>query len=92
MYGELTYLVDAGAVVFPNFFQRLHPPRGMHGYTPDVEANWAHVIVLPDGSPVRAGGRGRVAGNLVDVFPTLAELLGLDVPAGLAARSLLEAG
>jgi hypothetical protein len=82
-YGELIFVTEPRVAVFPNFFQRRTPPAGMHGYTPEVVANWAH-FVLVDDSPAR----GPVKGQLVDVYPTLARLLGLHEPTGVEATPL----
>jgi arylsulfatase A-like enzyme len=46
-------------------------------------------VVMPEGDPLARAGRVGDWVSLVDVMPTLAELLGVEVPAGLDGRSLL---
>jgi hypothetical protein len=86
--GELYYVVPGGTVLFPNFFQATAPPKGMHGYVPEVEENWARVIVRG------AGARGELPRpvDLADVFPVMAELLDLPVPPACQGCSFLRSG
>jgi hypothetical protein len=83
--GELFYVMQGGIVLFPDFFQGTVPARGMHGYLPEEEENWAAIILQAD----EAGGRLSQPVDLIDVFPVMAELLGLPVPNGCQGRSFL---
>jgi hypothetical protein len=84
--GELFFVVPAGTVLFPNFFQVTTPPRGMHGYLPEEVENWGRVLVRAQGL------RGRLPRpvDLVDIFPVMVTLLGLKVPSGCQGRSFLD--
>lgn len=87
-FGELVFVVHDQVGIFPNFFQHDRPCRGLHGYLPEVEGNWAKLIV--------AGGGVQAAFNqpveMVDLYPTLLELLGCRMPAEVKAQSVLARG
>ena len=63
--------------------RRRLPERGAHGYDPDCPANQGQLII---DSPRVAAGTDLGTRDLVDLFPTLCILLGLDFPPGLSAR------
>jgi len=90
-FGQLIFAVDSHTLVFPNFFQRLKPARGMHGYPPDVQDNWAHYVVA---SSTDSASHGKLPHpvDMVDLFPTFLELLDLPVPARSHTRSILQQG
>lgn len=88
-FGQLIFVADGHALVFPNFFQRLSPARGMHGYLPDVQDNWAHHIIVNSARDVPRGKLPQPV-PMVDLFPTFLELLQLPVPEGNHARSILQ--
>lgn len=85
-FGEMIFVVNDGVGIFPNFFQHDKPCKGLHGYLPEVEGNWAKLIVTGCGvnkklnSPV----------EMVDIYPTLLEMLDLERPVGQGARSVFE--
>ncbi len=81
--GELFYVVPAGTVIFPSFFQKTSPPGGMHGYLPDERENWGRWILRA--ADLSADQSAPV--DLVDVFPIMATLLDLPVPDGCQGRS-----
>jgi glycosyltransferase involved in cell wall biosynthesis len=84
-YGELIFVMNDGTGIFPNYFQRETAFKGLHGYLPEVEANWAKLIVT--GCDMQRKLTGPV--ELVDLFPTLLNLLGYCAAPGTSARSLL---
>jgi arylsulfatase A-like enzyme len=57
-----------------------------HGFTPHQEA--LHVPLLFRGPGIRAGHRVTTPVSLVDVMPTILDLLGLPAPADVQGRSL----
>jgi len=75
-FGELIWAADEGVIISPNFFQGKEPVRGMHGYLPEVEANWARLIAVgegvqwPSSCPV----------EMIEVFPILLQLLEIKRP------------
>ena len=85
-FGELIFVVNDGVGIFPNFFQHSSPCKGLHGYLPEVEGNWAKLIVTGCGidkkidSPV----------EMVSLFPTLLELLDYRKPSSLLVQSIFE--
>jgi hypothetical protein len=62
-----------------------HTPTGGHG---GPEESVLHVPLVMVGGPVRPGANGTV--DQVDLAPTLAALLGIDIPASSQGRPLLE--
>jgi len=46
-FGDSLYLAQEACIIHPSFYGRREPPRGMHGYGPDVSANHAALIVSP---------------------------------------------
>ena len=88
-FGQLVFIADGHTLIFPNFFQRLEPARGMHGYLPDVQDNWAHYVIVNGPHDVP---RGEVLQPvpMVDLFPTFLELLQLPIPKNSHERSILQ--
>jgi hypothetical protein len=57
----------------------------MHGYLPEVRDNWAHYIIADQGQ----SGVGELAPiPMIDLFPTMLELLDLPVPETTQATSV----
>ena len=85
-FGDLIFVVNDGIGIFPNYFQRSKPCKGLHGYLPDVTGNWANLIITGCGIsksidyPI----------TLVDIFPTLLELLDYQRPVSIQAKSIFE--
>lgn len=71
-FGDLIFVVNDGIGIFPNFFQRSAPCKGLHGYLPEVKGNWAKLMITGIGvqetldEPLL----------LVDIFPMLLNSLG----------------
>jgi hypothetical protein len=85
---ETIWMADAGTLILPNYFQGSEPVIGMHGYLPDVPDNQAAYLVVDRDRP--AGDIvDPVPRQMVDVFPTLLDLLRLPVPSSCEGRSLL---
>jgi len=85
-FGDLIFVVNDGIGIFPNFFQREIPCRGLHGYLPEVSGNWAKLISTGCGLNTRL----EYPIEMVDIFPTLLELLGYEKPASIQAKSIFE--
>jgi len=87
-FGELFFVLHEGRVMYPDFFRRTSPPKGMHGYLPDVRDNWAAFLVFND---EMGGRRIEYPIELVDLFPTILTLLELPIPASSEGTSILPA-
>jgi len=75
--GELYFLADPGALLFPNFFQGDGEPiKGMHGYDPDCADNLG-IFVLHRASQPDLGGRNLGNVNPDQIFELLKQLIGL---------------
>jgi len=86
-FGDLIFVMHEGVGIFPNFFQATNPCKGLHGFLPEVESNWAAIIVGGCGIRFRVD----CVVEMVDLFPTLLQLLGLgQSPHPTAGISLLE--
>lgn len=72
-FGELIWVVDDEHAIFPNFFQRQAPPRGMHGYLPAVSGNWGWLCIT-GACPAASWEQ---PAELTRIFPTLVQMLGL---------------
>jgi hypothetical protein len=75
--GELIFLLQPGAVIHPNFFQREGaPPLGMHGYDPAVPDNEGILICH---GPKTPGGTQLGEVDAVQLYPLMLDRLGLPV-------------
>lgn len=86
-HGEMIFALDDGVVIYPDFFRRHNPPKGMHGY------------MIPQDNPIllvcsqKSNGRGTSFKNLkkarmIDIMPTVLNLLDLKVPKTCEGASL----
>ncbi len=79
-HGEIIYAVDDGVAIYPDYFRRHNPPKGMHGY------------VGPGDNPImilcseRAIHRSNLSLDptkslkMVDIMPTILDLLNCPIP------------
>ena len=77
-FGDIIFLVSPGRLIYPNFFQNRRPVKGMHGYAPETPEQ--HSVFLIHSSRVTVP---KFIGEPVDMrrlFPTLLDLLELDIP------------
>jgi predicted AlkP superfamily pyrophosphatase or phosphodiesterase len=86
--GDIFFVLDGGHVLLPNYYQDSGaPPRGMHGYLPDVADNQGLFLLSnPPSDSVLAKGSTL---DMVDVFPTLLDMHGLRRPEGSHGVSVL---
>lgn len=87
-FGELIFVVENNTMIFPNFFQREAPCKGMHGYLPEVEANWGKLIITGAGRKSRL----RSPVEMTQIYPTLLEMLELPRPDSCKVKSVLSDG
>jgi len=85
-FGELIFVANDGVGFFPNFFQSSNPCKGLHGYLPEVQGNWAKLIITGCG----ASDAMTEPVEMVDLFPTLLEMLGLNIAPTGCAKSVLK--
>jgi hypothetical protein len=86
-YWDLIFLVNPGVLVFPNFFQREFPVKGMHGYQPSYKDNMG--VFLAHLSGERKIKKVDTV-HMVDIFPTVLNIMDLPIPPTSEGRSLLE--
>jgi predicted AlkP superfamily pyrophosphatase or phosphodiesterase len=85
-YGDLLFAADPGILFWPDYFHVVENPiRGMHGYVDKREETVGALLLHGAG---RAGPVGER--SLVDVFPTLCDLLDLETPKSNEGVSLLD--
>ncbi|HEX9815410.1 MAG TPA: alkaline phosphatase family protein, partial [Candidatus Thermoplasmatota archaeon] len=86
--GDRMLAADPGVLFWPDYFHVTDSKiRGMHGYfDKSQETHGTAILVSSDGesTPRKVGLR-----PLVDVFPTLCDLLGIPVPPGQEGASLV---
>ena len=86
-HGEMTFALDDGVVIYPDFFRRHNPPKGMHGY------------MIPQDNPIlliyssKSNGRDTEFKNwkkvrMIDIMPTVLDLLDLQIPKTCEGTSL----
>lgn len=86
-WGDLIFLVKAGYVISPNFFEKTSQVKAMHGYdplTPGLDT------VLTVTSPRITHGKQYPNLKMVDILPTALDLLGLPIPSHCEGTSLLQ--
>ena len=87
-FGELIYLADPRVLIFPNYYQKDQPGKGMHGYAPETSEQQSLLMLY---SP-RVGGMVGSKKNPIDmrqVFPTVLDLLNLPIPKTCDLKSLV---
>ncbi len=85
-YGHLIFAMKEGHTVFPDFFRKFHPPKGMHGYAfPSYDAPILMIYNLGLGIEFK---RKEVV-RYVDIMPTILELFDLPIPKTCEGASLL---
>jgi hypothetical protein len=86
-HGELIWVVNEGYVILPNFWQGNKRVKGMHGYCSDVQNNDSCFVL--SGSQVPSAGDMNIKHKLVDLFPTLLDLMHLPIPTTNEGTSIL---
>ncbi len=85
-YYEAIFLLKPGSVFYPNFFQYKIPVKGMHGYCPFYEDNQGLFLFYSDKiNTIKLGKSVR----MVDIFPTILDLIELPIPQTSEGRSLI---
>jgi predicted AlkP superfamily pyrophosphatase or phosphodiesterase len=86
-YGELIWVANEGVLILPNFWQGGSPVKGMHGYLPDVKDNQAAFLLSSPvlDKPVEL----KSPCDMVDIFPTILDLMDLPIPETNEGTSIL---
>ncbi len=84
-YGDIIWWADPGVVIYPDFFHSTKPVKGMHGYNPDhPDSKGFCIIVDKEVQPEVIED-----GELVDICPTICDLVGVPYPSGNQGCSFL---
>lgn len=86
-YGRLVWVAEPGIVILPNFWNGMEAPKGMHGYLPGNNDGDA-IAIVNTGEKIRTS---RTEASLVDIFPTILDLMQLPVPPTNEGTSMLTA-
>jgi len=86
-YGDLIWLANPGTLIFPNFFGWYNPVKGMHGYAPECENNKGAFMIITDKN-IEFEKRENL--KMVDVFPTLCDIMNLPVPKTCEGKSIVK--
>lgn len=87
-YGELIWVANEGVLIMPNFWQGNSPVKGIHGYLPDVNDNQAAFVLS---SPkINGVSKLKKPCEMVDIFPTILDLMGLPIPESNEGMSILK--
>ena len=86
-FGDLIFLADPGVLIFPNFFQNRKPVKGMHGYAPEFRDQQSAFLIC---SPrIETPKVFEEPVDMRRLFPTILDLLGMDIPETCDVQSLL---
>ena len=84
-YGDMIWWANKGVMIYPDFYHLEGNVRGMHGYTPDHSDSKGFCVISGSGIPARFIQER----ELIDICPTICDLLGIHYPSGNQGRSLL---
>ena len=86
-YGELIFALEDGFAMFPDFFRKHEPPRGMHGYAFPTHDAPILMIRAPN---ISVGLKRKEAVRFIDVMPTILKIFNLEIPTTCEGVSLLD--
>ena len=78
--GDLVITTEA-----PNMFSSFGQPKGMHGYRPETSNMWGIFYAL--GAAVTPKKIGPI--HQVDVAPTIANILGIEMPDDIQGKAVI---
>lgn len=85
--GELIWIVKEGYIISPNFWQGNKKVKGMHGYCSNVKNNYSCFVL--SGPNIPSSGYLSERFQLVDVFPTLLNMMQLPIPETNEGKTIL---
>lgn len=79
-HGEIVYAVNDGVAIYPDFFRRYNPPKGMHGYA--YPSDNPILIYYSEKNSHQLSMRLNSINSLkmVDIMPIVLELLNCPIP------------
>lgn len=88
-WGDRILAADPGVLFWPDYFHvRDSVIRGMHGYLDKTEEGYGMAVIANKAGSI--GPSSFEPRTLVDVFPTLCDLVGVPFPSTAEGRSLLD--
>jgi len=87
-HGEIIYAVDDGVAIYPDYFRRHNPPKGMHGYaSPDDNPI---MILCSEGAVHRSSISLDPTKPLemIDIMPIILDLLNCPIPENCESKLL----
>jgi hypothetical protein len=88
-WGDRMFAADPGVLFWPDYFHVVDSTiRGMHGYLDKRDETYGMAVLASSNGAIQQGSFE--ARSLVDVFPTLCDLLDVPTPPTAEGRSALE--
>lgn len=84
-YGDIIWWANPGVLIFPDYFHKYKRYKGMHGYNPKDENGHGFCII----SYKRCKNTIIEEGELIDICPTICDLINLPYPNNNQGKSLL---
>lgn len=85
-YGDTIWVANEGTIISPNFYNGSNIPKGMHGFTPNSKNS--HAAFLMKSSIISESLKLKNPRKLVDLFPTILDMMGLSTPASNKGKSI----
>jgi predicted AlkP superfamily pyrophosphatase or phosphodiesterase len=86
-WGQLIFLANPGYVISPNFFEKNSQVKAMHGYDPATPG--LETFLIANGPMISPQASKTNKLRMVDVFPTILDMLDLPIPQYCPGQSLL---
>ncbi len=87
-YGDVIWMANPGVLIYPDFFHDYwNPLKGMHGYSPDEDTAKGFALVANN---KRSLNKQIEEVNLVDICPTVCDLIGVSYPKKNEGKSLFD--
>ena len=86
-YGDIIWLANPGVVVYPDYFHISEKVKGMHGYDISIDQQKGFAILY---SKNKMYGKIVEECELIDICPTLCDLLDIDYPKSNRGTSLVD--
>lgn len=88
LYGDDIFLLDQGYSIFPNFMSWAKP-KAMHAYHPKYKEQKGTLILHGEAFKNNSKSGDETLVKLVDIMPTILEVLELEIPDTVEGRSLV---
>jgi len=83
-YGDIIWWANPGVLIFPDYFHKYQKYKGMHGYNPKDENSHGFCIISYNGCKNSIIEEG----ELIDICPTICELINIPYPKNNQGKSL----